>query len=323
MNMICPHCKKQNYNDKAIECAYCHQNMKEKPVAPVVTVEQTPVQSVSPAIPQPATVEKTVQPVQESKPKKKVNKKKIITALVCAFVALILAGIVALLGYAEYQYKNAVSRSKSDPVRARYTFEEIFWYKDSADRIEIQNENIFNAAKAALAKQEIETAESYLMVIPDYEGVDELYKEIDYQKGIYHFDRGEYATAKKYFAKTEGYKDTTEYLNEFGCALRNDGSYQVKTYTGPGDNSYLFYGDTVCIIKYLDSDEFTYELVKTKGKYLLCLNGSVKGGKVTYFDQPTPICYFKNPQYDKNGNISGFTSESISTGRETRYVFFK
>ena len=46
--MICPHCKKDNYNDNAIVCAYCHQPMHAQPVyqQPAQPVYQQPVQSV-------------------------------------------------------------------------------------------------------------------------------------------------------------------------------------------------------------------------------------------------------------------------------------
>lgn len=324
--MICPHCKKENYNEKAVECAYCHQNMKEKPVASAVAVEQKVVQPVVKVAPRPVvTVEQPIQPVQEPKQKKKVNKKKVVTALVCVFVALILAGVAVFFGYVESVYKSGVSNAKTNPIYARNQFKIVYWYKDSKEQIKNQSANIYNYAKGLLEKGDFGEAERYLKEIPNYEGVDELYKEIYYQNGIYHFDRGEYATAKKYFAKTEGYKETKNYLHEFGCALRNDGSYQVKTYTGPGDNAYAFLGDTIFIVKYPDSDKFTYAIVKTKtkGKYLLCLSGEVVGDNVRYFDQATPICYFKNPKYDENGQISEFTSESISTGRETRYIFLK
>ena len=68
--MVCPHCKKENFNEKAVVCAYCKQNMHTAIPNEVATssVEPTQTQVVAPV----ATP--LAEPVQEESKVKKAFK---------------------------------------------------------------------------------------------------------------------------------------------------------------------------------------------------------------------------------------------------------
>ena len=312
MNMICPHCKKQNYNEKAIECAYCHQNMKEKPVAPVV-VEQAPVQPVVQEISQPVvTVEQPVQPVKEKKPKKKANKKKVAKIIVGIVISLILIGVVVFIGCHEANYRYLTNISNDDPVSAMYGFERMTWYRDSAEQAEIHKGKVFEKAKKELENNQPFKAKSLLDAIPNYEGVDELRKEVNYQIGVSYFNAAKYPDSEEYFKKVEGYKDADKYLNSFANKL--SGAFYVKTYTGPGNvEALIFYNGEVTIIQYPDSATFTYRIDESKGEYVLSATGAVVGDNVVKYDllDQEVLCFIKNPKYDKDGRVSQFTANGV------------
>ena len=94
--MVCPHCKKENFNEKAVVCAYCKQNMYTTVPNEVVTspVEPTETQTVAPiAI-------SSAEPIQEDSKVKKVFKAIgiIILSLVIVGLAIVIVPMVTEIG---------------------------------------------------------------------------------------------------------------------------------------------------------------------------------------------------------------------------------
>lgn len=91
--MVCPHCKKENFNEKAIVCAYCKQNMHTPVTNEVATssVEPTQTQVVAPV----ATP--LVEPMQEESKVKKAFKAIgiIILSLMIVGLAIVIVPMVA------------------------------------------------------------------------------------------------------------------------------------------------------------------------------------------------------------------------------------
>ena len=86
--MVCPHCKKENFNENAVVCAYCKQNMHTTVTNEVATssVEPTQTQVVAPV----ATP--LVEPIQEES-----KVKKVIRAIGIVILSLMIVGLAIVI----------------------------------------------------------------------------------------------------------------------------------------------------------------------------------------------------------------------------------
>ncbi len=300
--MICPNCKNNILLENITTCPFCAANLN-------ISDTQNSVLNTN-------QNSQPIQPVNEPNPKQKKKKGKALKIILILLLVAIISVPSAYLLYVNSLYNEAVTASTVNPVRSYYTFEDIVWYKDSATLLENQKSVLLEQSLECIANHNFDTADKYLGIIHGHPGVDEAYIELNYQKAIDYYNHGKYASAKKIFTTLNGYKDTSKYMDSFVMRLKNNGSYQVETYTGQSYYTFLFHGDTVFIIQYPDSSTFSYILVSTDELHGLWLTGVENNGNIEYFEEDDFFCAFEDPIYDENGEITGFTVFGM------KYTFF-
>lgn len=269
-----------------------------------------------------AKVEKvntTVPPMPEQKdekPKKKKKGKKVAIVFLCL---ILIGGLIAggvFLYQTDKSYKNAVANKETSPISSYYTFEKISWYKDAEELLKVQKDVVLAQAIKQTEKKEFSTAQSYLDFLGDYPGVKDAQKELTYAKGVDHYGKAQYGSAKVEFDKIKGYKDVDEYLDKFiyklGWYMLNQyDAYQradiqaidVGAYRGQ-DTIYVTYRNgekQELYYAFLESNE---EYQCSYGDYEICIIGrKLDGGSDLIFDSVAYVIGIDDPHIDENGIV--------------------
>lgn len=156
----------------------------------------------------------------------KIEKRKI--AHIIRYSAVFVVFIACLLSINLTDYNAAINNFEEDPLFSLETMESFGDYKDAPEKVKEFKSEILKKAESFLADGDFKNAQKYLEAIGDFEGADDVRKELDYQKALDFDKKYKYGDAKKLFESVGDYKDVKKYLSKIEYGLvGNEYSYSA------------------------------------------------------------------------------------------------